>query len=81
MYNVKDKLEAEKENKYEQIDLFIDYEELARKKEKENQENAVQKTMLELKDKFGKNAIVKGMNLEEGGTTIERNHQIGGHKA
>ena len=36
--------------------------------------------MLEIKDKYGKNAIIKGMNLEEGGTTIERNKQIGGHK-
>ena len=37
--------------------------------------------MIEPKDKYGKNAIVKGMNLQEGGTTIERNNQIGGHKA
>ena len=37
--------------------------------------------MLEVKKKFGKNAIIKGMNLEEGATTIQRNKQIGGHKA
>ena len=43
-------------------------------------ENA-QKAVLELKRKFGKNAVLKGMNLEEGGTTIERNRQVGGHKA
>lgn len=36
--------------------------------------------MLEIKKKYGKNAIIKGMNLEEGGTTIERNSQIGGHR-
>ena len=36
--------------------------------------------MLNIKKKYGKNAILKAMNLEEGGTTIERNHQIGGHR-
>ena len=41
----------------------------------------MQKTMLDIKKKFGKNAILKGMNLEEGATTIDRNKQIGGHKA
>ena len=44
-------------------------------------EQSMQKAMIELKKKFGKNAVLKGMNLEEGGTTIERNGQIGGHKA
>jgi DNA polymerase V len=37
--------------------------------------------MLSIKKKYGKNAILKGTNLQEGGTTIERNRQIGGHKA
>jgi DNA polymerase V len=41
----------------------------------------MQKAMLEIKKKYGKNAIIKGMNLEEGATTLERNEQIGGHKA
>ena len=41
----------------------------------------VQKAVLEIKNKFGKNAMLKGMNLMEGGTTIDRNGQIGGHKA
>ena len=41
----------------------------------------MQKAMLDIKDKFGKNAILKGMNLAEGATTMERNRQIGGHKA
>ena len=40
----------------------------------------LQRTMLEIKKKYGKNAIIKGMNLQDGGTTIERNGQIGGHK-
>ena len=79
--NVIDRVEAEKLDKYEQIDLFIDYNELEEKRRKENAENKIQKTMIALKDKYGKNTIVKGMNLQEGGTTIERNHQIGGHKA
>ena len=41
----------------------------------------MQQAMLDIKKKFGKNAILKGMNLEEGATTKERNQQIGGHKA
>ena len=41
----------------------------------------MQETMLEIKRKFGKNAILKGMNLEEGATAKERNAQIGGHRA
>jgi len=69
-----------KEPKYEQIDLFVNYEELDKKKKKEQAEREIQKAMLEIKDKYGKNAIIKGMNLQEGGTTIERNRQIGGHR-
>ena len=41
----------------------------------------MQKAMIEIKKRFGKNAVLKGMNLEEGATTIQRNGQIGGHKA
>ena len=41
----------------------------------------MQETVVEIKNKFGKNAILKGMNLEKAGTTIERNQQIGGHRA
>lgn len=70
---------------YVQLDLFTDYEAL----EKQNQETetalkkerALQEAILSVKKKYGKNAILKGMNLEEGATTIERNRQIGGHKA
>ena len=74
----KDKYEV----KYEQLNLF-DTEAV---KEKENledlkKEKELQKTILNIKDKYGKNAVLKGMNLEEGGTTRERNKQIGGHKA
>lgn len=70
---------------YEQLTLFTDYEALQKQREKEEaeleREKRMQKAMLDIKRKFGKNAILKGMNLEEGGTTVERNGQIGGHKA
>ena len=59
---------------YQQYDLFTDPAEIER-------EHKIQKTMLEIKEKFGKNAILKGINLEKGATTIERNRQIGGHKS
>lgn len=49
--------------------------------EKEERQRRVQQAAIAIKDKYGKNAILKGMNLQEGGTTIERNAQIGGHKA
>lgn len=65
---------------YEQINLFVDYEELSKKRKKEQAEKEIQKAMLNIKNKYGKNSILKGMNLQEGGTTIERNRQIGGHK-
>lgn len=65
---------------YEQLDLFVDQTELKKKRDKEKAEKEIQKAMIEIKNKYGKNAIIKGMNLEEGGTTIERNRQIGGHK-
>ena len=48
--------------------------------EKEKKERDLQKSILDIKRKYGKNAILKGMNFEEGGTTIERNSQVGGHK-
>jgi len=59
---------------YQQYDLFIDPAELER-------ERKMQQAMIDIKKKFGKNAILKGMNLEEGATTMERNRQIGGHKS
>ena len=52
-----------------------------KEKEQLEKERKMQEAIIELKHKFGKNAILKGMNLQEGGTTIERNGQIGGHKA
>ena len=73
------------EEKFEQMDLFTDYGALQKKKEEEaarmEREKKIQRAMLDIKKKFGKNAILKGMNLEEGATAKERNQQIGGHKA
>ncbi len=70
---------------FEQLDLFTDYEARAREdKAREEQlarEKALQLATIEIKKKFGKNAILKGTNLQEGAMTIERNKQIGGHKA
>lgn len=70
---------------FEQMDLFTDYDALQREREEEavslSKEKQMQKAMLDIKKKFGKNAILKGMNLEEGAMTRERNNQIGGHKA
>ena len=72
-------------NAFEQLDLFTDYPAAQAKKEAEEaslaREKRMQKAMLDIKKKHGKNAILKGMNLEEGATTIDRNEQIGGHKA
>lgn len=77
------KLKKENEvinDEFTQINFFVNQKEIDKNREKEKSEKKIQKAMLEIKDKYGKNAIIKGMNLEEGGTTIERNKQIGGHK-
>lgn len=63
-----------KPEEYRQYTFFADMEELERNR-------SMQKAMLEIKNKFGKNAVLKGMNLQENATTMERNRQIGGHKS
>lgn len=82
--NLSNETEIEQQNNYEQIDLFTNYEEIENKKREETKkmqkEKQIQKAIIKIKDKYGKNAILKGMNLEEGATTLERNRQIGGHK-
>ena len=74
-----------KEQKMEQLDLFTNYEELEKQREEENaaleREKKMQQAILSIKKKFGKNSILKGMNLQEGATAKDRNNQIGGHKA
>lgn len=68
-----------------QCDLFSDQEEISRREEQLDEEIAkekkMQKAIVELRRKYGKNIIVRGMDLEEGATARERNGQIGGHKA
>lgn len=64
-----------------QLDVFTDVAELNREEQALKKEHNIQKTMLSIKKQYGKNAVLKGINLEEGATTIDRNRQIGGHKA
>lgn len=63
-----------REEVYEQYNFFTDYEEMER-------DRKLQKASLEIKKKYGKNALVRGMDLQEAGTAMERNRQIGGHKS
>ncbi|MBQ8076925.1 MAG: DNA methylase, partial [Eubacterium sp.] len=69
----------------EQLDLFTDYKAAEMEKEQQNEalekEKNIQHAMIDIQKKFGKNAILTGKNLQEGATAIERNKQIGGHKA
>lgn len=77
--------DAERETQFEQLSLFEDAEQEELRKQQEEQELAREKRMqhavIDIKKKFGKNAILKGMNLEEGATARNRNNQIGGHRA
>ena len=77
--------EAEQKEVFEQLDLFTDYQALEQEREQEkkelDKEKRIQKAILDIQKKYGKNAVLKGMNFEEGATTRERNGQIGGHKA
>ena len=83
--HVVDEAAVQKTDEPEQLDLFTDYDDKKAKKEAEEaeleRERKMQEVMLQIKKKYGKNAILKGMNLEEGATTLDRNNQIGGHKA
>ncbi len=82
--HVVDEGSIQKQDSFEQMELFTDYEAAQTKKKQEEaaleREKKMQKAMLEIKKKYGKNAILKGMNLEEGATTLDRNKRIGGHK-
>ena len=77
------------EENYEQLNLFSDFGNAGLEKEANQKvteqalakERRLHEAMLSVKKRYGKNAMLKGMNLEEGATTIERNNQIGGHKA
>lgn len=74
--------EAVQEERYEQMSLFEEEKQGADASEEMlERERKLQQAMLDVKKRYGKNAMVKGMNLQEGATTMERNSQIGGHKA
>lgn len=75
----------EPQQEYVQMDLFTDYEEMKQQDEKDQEalekERKMQEAMLSIKNKYGKNAILKGVSFREGATGRDRNEQIGGHKA
>ncbi len=76
--------EKESKESFEQLDFFMDYtkkeKEEKDKKEELDKEKRLQKAMLDIKDRFGKNAILKGTNFREGARGMERNNEVGGHK-
>ena len=82
---ITDEYTARQTPKYEQLDLFTDYEAKALEQAKTDaalqKENQRQKAVVAIRKKYGNNAIVKGMNFKEGATGIDRNGQVGGHRA
>lgn len=83
--HVVDEHTVSNQTEFTQMDLFTDYQALAEKQKAEQtrmeKERRLQEAMLSVKKKYGKNAMLKGTNLQEGATTIDRNNQIGGHRA
>ena len=83
--NVKNESERGRSRDFEQLHLFTDYSAEAEKQKqisiRYDKEKRAQKAIIDIKHKYGRNAILKGMNFEEGATAIDRNMQIGGHKA
>lgn len=83
--HVEDETAARGGQIYEQMDLFTDYAALQKEQEEKeaclNRERRLQEAMLDIRKKYGKNAILKGANLMEGSTAMDRNKQIGGHRA
>ena len=69
--------------RFEQLSLFSDNTEsrLAERDEREQREMELQRAMIKLRQRYGKNAVLKGVNFLEGGTARERNSTIGGHRA
>ena len=82
---IADEASAPDKKAFEQMDFFTDYAAVQEQKAKESakleREKKMQQTMLDIKKRFGKNAILKGMNLEEGATAKDRNGMIGGHRS
>ncbi len=87
MYVVANHVISEKDipETHEQLDLFSYFDEVEKQKSQEDEElqkeKALQKATIALQKRFGKNSVLKGLNLKEGATTIQRNGQIGGHKS
>ncbi|MBQ6450606.1 MAG: DNA methylase [Solobacterium sp.] len=83
--NVVDEKYAEDDHRFDQLDLFADTEETVRKIDEEREalarEHKVQEAILSIRRKYGKNAVLKGTDFQEGATMRERNKQIGGHKS
>lgn len=77
--------EVKPKTEFLQLDLFTDYESAKREEEERKnllkKEKSMQKAIVDIKKKYGKNAVLRGMNLQDGATTVERNGRIGGHKA
>ena len=78
--NVVNENTEENEKTFEQINLFTNYEEKKNNKKKEQKEKKIQEALIDIKNKYGKNAVIKGMDLQENATTIARNKQVGGHQ-
>lgn len=79
--NIISEEKAQTEYAYEQLDFFTDLKQKEAENEELEKEHNLQKAMISIERKYGKNAILKGMNFLDGATTIERNEQVGGHKA
>ena len=83
--HVVDEQTISEETEFTQMDLFTDYQAVAEEQkveqEKREKERRMQEAMLSGNKKYGKNAMIKGTNLQEGATMQERNNQIGGHHA
>ena len=73
--------EGSQKGSFQQLDLFSDPEQEQKKQAVLEREKRRQKAVIGIKRKYGKNAILKGMNFQEGATTRDRNGQVGGHKA
>ena len=82
--HVLDERVSKRDEAFEQVDLFCDYDTLRKQREQEQfvleRERRRQQVILDIKKKYGKNAILKGTSLEEGATARDRNRQIGGHR-
>ena len=83
--DIRGKREAIARAEAEQLALFTDYAEREKREQADQaahaRERKLQEAMLGIKKRYGKNAILKGMNLEDGATAKERNQTIGGHQA